>query len=89
MKKEKIEELLVAAVKASLKAGEDILEVYNSDFSVEHKDDKSPLTMADKKAHNTIVAELIDTKLPVLSEEGKSIPFEEKKIGVISGWLIR
>ena len=37
MKKEKIEELLVAAVKASLKAGEDILEVYNSDFSVELK----------------------------------------------------
>ena len=79
MKKEKIEELLVAAVKASLKAGEDILGVYNSDFSVEHKDDKSPLTMADQKAHNTIVAELIDTKLPVLSEEGKSIPFEERK----------
>ena len=33
----------------ALKAGELILEVYNSDFSVEFKEDNSPLTLADQR----------------------------------------
>ncbi|MCW3104858.1 MAG: 3(2),5-bisphosphate nucleotidase CysQ [Bacteroidetes bacterium] len=65
--------LLLLAIKASLKAGEEILKVYESDFAVEHKDDRSPLTMADKNAHNTICELLEEADLPVLSEEGKSI----------------
>lgn len=67
--------LLLLAIKASLKAGEEILKVYESDFAVEHKDDRSPLTMADKNAHNTICELLKDADLPVLSEEGKSIDY--------------
>jgi 3'(2'), 5'-bisphosphate nucleotidase len=54
------------------------MQVYAKDFSVEFKDDKSPLTEADKKAHLKIVAELTETGLPVLSEEGREIPFEER-----------
>ena len=31
----------------ALDAGKAIMEIYSSDFAVEHKDDKSPLTVAD------------------------------------------
>ena len=74
----KLEELLLVAINASLKAGEEILKVYESDFSVEQKEDKSPLTLADKNAHNTICEILKETKFPVLSEEGKTIDYSER-----------
>lgn len=67
------------AIKASKEAGERILEVYESDFAVEHKEDRSPLTLADKKSHEAIVAHLKDTGVPVLSEEGKAIDYNERK----------
>jgi len=79
MKESKLNELLKSAIKASMEAGEKILEVYNKDFEVEYKDDRSPLTMADKKSHNVIAAYLSGTDYPVLSEEGKSIPFDKRK----------
>ena len=61
-------------------AGHAILEVYNKeDLGIELKADESPLTLADKRAHKVIVAGLEYTKLPVLSEEGKSIVFEERQ----------
>ena len=48
-----------------------ILAVYESDFAVEHKDDRSPLTAADLAAHECIVAglERLAPDIPVLSEE--------------------
>ncbi len=73
------ETLLLTAINAAIAGGKEILEVYESDFAVEHKDDKSPLTEADKRAHLAIVSILKETQLPVLSEEGKNIPFEERK----------
>ena len=73
-------QLIETAKKAAVEAGKVILEVYNSDdFNVELKGDDSPLTRADKNAHNVIVSFLEDTGLPILSEEGKSIPYEERK----------
>lgn len=63
----------------SLQAGEEILKVYDSDFAVESKDDRSPLTLADKKAHLAIAAGLENGPYPILSEEGKEIPFEDRK----------
>lgn len=75
----KMEELLFVAVQASLKAGDEILKVYDSDFAVEQKDDKSPLTLADKNAHNAICENLKNFNIPVLSEEGKSIDYSERK----------
>ena len=61
-------------------AGEKILEIYNTEFSVEEKDDKSPLTAADMASHNTIVAGLtaLTPDIPVLSEESAKIPYEER-----------
>jgi len=63
----------------SLEAGEEILKVYDSDFAVESKDDRSPLTLADKKAHEVIAKSLNEGPFPILSEEGKEIPFEDRK----------
>ncbi|MCL4165013.1 UNVERIFIED_CONTAM: hypothetical protein GTU68_039901 [Idotea baltica] len=42
------------------------------------KEDQSPLTMADKRAHLAIMAHLEATGLPVLSEEGRDISYEER-----------
>ena len=53
-----------------LKGGHAIMEVYASDFAVEHKDDKSPLTLADKNCNEIIENILINTNIPILSEEG-------------------
>jgi 3'(2'), 5'-bisphosphate nucleotidase len=72
--------LLPTALHAAEEASREILLVYNSnDFGAELKGDQSPLTIADKKAHQVIEQILKDTKLPILSEEGKSIPFEIRK----------
>ncbi|WP_421764121.1 3'(2'),5'-bisphosphate nucleotidase CysQ [Ekhidna sp.] len=72
-------ELLEVAKKASLAAGREILKIYESgDFSVEAKSDNSPLTIADKAAHDKIVSFLEDTNIPILSEEGRTIPYEER-----------
>ena len=79
MKENKLNELLEIAIKASIKAGEQILEVYNKDFEVEFKDDNSPLTLADKKSDYVIAAYLSKTYYPVLSEEGKTISFKKRK----------
>ncbi|MEQ9285455.1 MAG: 3'(2'),5'-bisphosphate nucleotidase CysQ [Cyclobacteriaceae bacterium] len=74
------QQLLKIAKTASIEAGKAILEVYNSDdFNVEKKGDDSPLTQADKNAHNVIVSFLEKTGLPILSEEGKDIPYDERK----------
>jgi 3'(2'), 5'-bisphosphate nucleotidase len=67
------------SIKAAIEAGLEILKIYNTDFNVEYKDDKSPLTIADKKAHDIITSYLIETNIPVLSEEGRSIPYQERK----------
>jgi 3'(2'), 5'-bisphosphate nucleotidase len=70
---------LLKAIDAALKAGEKILEVYDSEYAVEHKADNSPLTRADQASHDFLMAALSRFKLPVLSEEGREIPYEERK----------
>ncbi len=74
-----IKHLLATAIEASILAGHEILKVYDTDFEVEVKDDNSPLTRADKNAHKVITEALIPAGLPLLSEEGKSIPFTQRK----------
>ena len=72
-------------------AGDAIMEIYNRDFQVEYKDDKSPLTEADLKSNEIIIKglQLLSSEpgilnpelsaLPILSEEGKEIPYDERK----------
>ena len=73
-----IDEMKIA-VQAAHEAGNVILEIYARDFEVEFKADDSPLTEADRAAHEIIVAQLASTPYPVLSEESKAIPFEVRK----------
>ena len=70
---------LLKAIQASIEAGQVILDVYHSDFSVEYKTDSSPLTLADKRSHEVIVKHLSEFDIPILSEEGKNIPYDERK----------
>ncbi|MEJ7646772.1 MAG: 3'(2'),5'-bisphosphate nucleotidase CysQ [Chryseolinea sp.] len=75
-----IQKLLPLAINAAEKAAIAILDVYNSgDFDAEAKSDNSPLTRADKNAHEIIVKILSESNLPVLSEEGRDIPYAERK----------
>ncbi len=69
---------LARAILASIKAGKAILEVYHTDFSVAHKADNSPLTLADRKSHQIIKESLMDSGIPILSEEGRQIPLQER-----------
>ena len=72
---------LEIALDAAVKAGENIMEVYNSTESInyEKKADNSPLTVADKKSHNTIIDFLKETNINIISEESKSIDYNERK----------
>ena len=63
------------------RAGDAIMDIYDSSFEVETKSDNSPLTIADKKSHNIIDEGLnnIFPEIPILSEEGKAISYSERK----------
>lgn len=66
----------------AINAGAEILNIYSqADFGIEYKEDDSPLTIADQKAHEIIQAGLKELypEIPILSEEGKDISFEERK----------
>ena len=58
-----------------------ILEIYDSEFAVEHKDDRSPLTAADLAAHRCIVdgLERLTPDIPVLSEESSGITTAQRR----------
>jgi 3'(2'), 5'-bisphosphate nucleotidase len=70
---------LETAIKASLEAGKAIMDVYNTTIEVEYKNDKSPLTEADKKANEVINFHLKKTETPIISEENKQIDFDVRK----------
>ncbi|SFI61711.1 3'(2'),5'-bisphosphate nucleotidase CysQ [Olleya namhaensis] len=70
---------LQIAIKASLEAGKVIMQVYDTPFDVEIKDDKSPLTEADKKANDVINSYLINTEFPIISEENKQTDYPTRK----------
>jgi len=80
---------LDAAVELAAAAGQRILDVYNSPFSVEHKDDNSPLTLADRAAHELIVARLAELTpdIPVLSEESAKLDYSVRA-GWTRFWLV-
>lgn len=72
---------LYIAIRAAIDAGKAIMDIYTdpaADFGIERKADDSPLTKADKKAHKIISEILSVTPFPVLSEEGKEIPYAER-----------
>jgi 3'(2'), 5'-bisphosphate nucleotidase len=62
-------------------AGESIMKIYEKDFYIEYKDDKSPLTEADTKSNQIICDELykLYPQIPIMSEENKMVDFNERK----------
>ena len=83
------DELIYNVIKIAKKAGTAIMDVYVSDFDIKIKDDKSPLTEADMRA-NAIINEglkKVTPDVPVLSEEGQNVPFNERSKWE-SYWLV-
>ncbi|TPV33833.1 3'(2'),5'-bisphosphate nucleotidase CysQ [Paucihalobacter ruber] len=70
---------LVTAINAAVAAGAVIMEVYNGDLEISYKADDSPLTLADRRANEVIMSHLKLSGIPVISEENKQVPFEDRK----------
>ena len=70
---------LKIAINAALEAGEVIMNVYDAVIEVEYKDDKSPLTQADKEANDVINSHLKPTDIHIISEENKQIDYAVRK----------
>ena len=73
-------DLLNIAILAALEAGEAIMDVYDNPFDVEYKDDKSPLTEADKQANTLINRHLFPTNIPIISEENKQLDYATRRL---------
>ncbi|MCA0912745.1 3'(2'),5'-bisphosphate nucleotidase CysQ [Marinobacter nauticus] len=73
--------ILPDVIKIADEASEKVLHIYQSDFKVSYKEDHSPITAADIASHDIIVKGLrqISRDIPILSEEGAEIPWEERK----------
>ena len=76
-------QLLNAVNEIAIAAGSEILDVYNSGqaIDVSKKQDDSPLTDADRRAHLLIVDRLssLTPDIPLLSEESDAIDYELRK----------
>jgi len=81
--------LLDETIKLSTLAADRILEIYNTDFNIETKDDKSPLTAADLASHQCLVDGLkkLTPEIPVLSEESSQLAYSERQQWT-TYWLI-
>jgi len=81
--------MIPCSIEAALAAGLEIMKVYDRPFEVEKKADDSPVTAADKNAHRVIkdVLAAAFPPIPVLSEEGGAVSFEERN-GWKRFWLV-
>ncbi len=75
-----MEKIYFDAINAAIKAGNEILKIYNSnDFNITVKSDNSPLTIADQKSNDIINSILKNTDIPIISEENKQINYSVRK----------
>lgn len=72
--------LLPELFNAAVRAGAAIMEVYrhSDDYAVGYRDDRTPVTAADRAAHRAIKEALGRTRIPILSEEGRAMRCEER-----------
>src|ERR1700674_2703318 len=63
------------------RAGAAIMRIYDSGFTVQRKEDNSPLTLADLESQRVIIEGLAEVTpgIPILSEESAQAPWEERK----------
>lgn len=73
--------LLPQCFNAAVKAGDAIMKIYQhrETYDVSLKSDKTPITLADRMSHTTIKEHLGSTRIPVLSEEGREILYDERR----------
>ncbi len=73
--------MLESVLRVVIEAGREIMRFYRSGGEVSYKEDRTPLTEADLKAHSLITSFLKESFpfIPVLSEEGEIPPYEERK----------
>lgn len=83
IEREQADFFLAEAYNAAVRAGAKIMEIYTryDDFFVSLKADSTPITIADKEAHTLIKHFLSATRIPLLSEEGRDLYFDERR-----GW---
>jgi 3'(2'), 5'-bisphosphate nucleotidase len=83
------DEIIQSVIEITKQAGAVIMDVYKTNFEIHIKNDKSPVTEADTRANDIITEGLlkIAPDIPVLSEEGRDIPFEERSKWE-SFWLV-
>jgi len=76
-----LKKMLLVSLIAANNASRSILDLYNTPFKVRFKNDNSPLTLADKNSHKIIenILKNYFPKIPILSEEGKNIPYSVRK----------
>lgn len=75
-----LHELRGAARRLAIEAGQKIMTIYEADYAVSMKEDRTPLTTADLASHRLIVEGLsqLAPSYPILSEESDQIPFTER-----------
>ena len=74
-------DLLDPVIDIATTAGDAIMQIYERDFDVELKDDRTPLTEADRASHEIIIEGLarLTEVLPVLSEESAEHDIEARR----------
>lgn len=72
---------MLLALRAAVAAGREIMDVYAGCVDVRWKDDRSPLTEADVRAHGVIAGFLQKETpdIPLLSEEASHRPYDERR----------
>ena len=81
-----MKENLILAINAAVSAGDAIMEIYDKDFSIDFKNDNSPLTEADR-AGDKVIHDFLANTFPIISEESKALPFEVRK-NWFKCWLV-
>ena len=73
--------LLAQQFNAAVRAGAAIMSIYKrgDDYDIAIKSDHTPITIADRMAHNTIKESLGSTRIPILSEEGREMHYDERR----------
>ncbi len=78
-----LERLTTSAYQVAVEAGQAIMKFYRQQDPIvpTFKSDSSPLTVADQASHEIIMNGLaaIDNEIPILSEEGRQIPFAQRQ----------
>ncbi len=73
--------LLPPLFNAAVRAGAAIMEVstHLDDYDIALKEDQTPITRADRMAHRVIRETLGFTRIPILSEEGREMGYDERR----------